>query len=137
MSEERNYTSIQISTDTKEKLKLLALTPSEPYEQILQRLLDSKIGSRELQYLIRNVDEDCNLKAVVDWGLPSENIKFFDKDGNCGEHIPLYDFDDKEFQAKWDSFVESVNNLDNLVKILAVLEAGESIRTEDMILSRL
>lgn len=137
MSEERNYTSIQISNDTKDKLKLLALTPSEPYEQILQRLLESKIGSRELQYLIRNVDEDCNLKAVVDWGLPNENIKFYDKDGNCNEHVPLYDFDDKDFQKKWDMFVESVNGLDNLVKILAVLEAGESIRTDNIILSRL
>lgn len=137
MSEERNYTSIQVSNDTRDKIKLLALTPNESYEQILQRVLDSKIGSRELHYLIRNVDEDCNLKAVVDWGLPQENIKFYDKDGNCGEGIPLYDFDDKDFQVKWDSFVESVNGLDNLVKILAVLEAGESIRTDDIILSRL
>lgn len=137
MSEERNYTSIQISNDTRDKIKLLGLTPTESYESILQRLLESKIGSRELHYLIRNADEDCNLKAVVDWGLPNENIKFYDKDGNCTEHIPLYDFDDKDFQIKWDGFVESVNRLDNLVKILAVLEAGESIRTDDIILSRL
>lgn len=137
MSEDRNYTSIQVSNDTRDKIRELGLTPNETYESILQRLLESKLSSREINYLIRNNDEDCNLKAVVDWGLPSENIKFYDKDGNVGEEIPLYQFDDVEFQKKWDSFVNTVHSLDNLVKILAVLEKGESIRTDDVILSRL
>ena len=137
MSEERNYTSIQISNDTRDKIRELGLTPNETYESILQRMLDSKLSSREIEYLIRNNDEDCNLKAVVDWGLPEENIKFYDKDGNCRDEIPLYQFDDNDFQMKWDSFVSTVRNLSNLVKILAVLEKGESIRTDDVILSRL
>lgn len=137
MSEERNYTSIQVSNDTRDKIRMLGLTPNETYEQILQRLLDSKMGSREINYLIRNSDETCNLKAVVDWGLPEENIKFYDKDGNCSEHLPLYDFDDKDFQVKWDGFLGHVRSMDNLVKILAVLEHGESIKTGDIILTRL
>jgi len=136
MEEERNFTSIQVSKETRDTLRELALTPNESYEQILRRVLESK-GNREIEYLIRNADEDCNLKAVVDWALPDENIKFYDKDGGCNPNTPLYQFDDTEFQKKWDSFVEAVNSLDNLVKILSVLKVGESIKADNLILSRL
>ena len=137
MEEEgRNFTSIQVSKETRDKIRELALTPNESYEQILRRVLETK-GSREIEYLIHNNEKDCNLKAVVDWALPDENIKFYDKDGGCDSSIPLYQFDDKDFQVKWDSFIASVSGLDNLVKILSVLKDGESIKADDLILSRL
>lgn len=133
----RNYSSIQVSGETKSRLKALALTPNESFENIILRLLDAKLGGREIKYQIRNLDSDCNIKASVDWGLEKENILFIDKEGDRKFQIPTYTFENETFQEKWDKFVEDINNLDNLVKILAILEYGEEIRAGDIILQRI
>ena len=138
MTEERNYTSIQVSKETRDRLKELGLAPNESYENILVRLLDGKLGGREVEYVLQDKDAECNVKAVIDWGAPTENqsVKFYDKDGNCTENVPLYTFDDKDFQMKWDNFREAIESLENIVSILAILESGESIRAGDLVLSR-
>ena len=135
---ERNYTSIQVSKETRDRLKELGLHPSESYENILVRLLDSKMGNREIEYIMSDATGDCNVKAVVDWGVSDVNqcVKFYDKDGNCTEGMPNYVFDDKDFQVKWDDFVDAVSGLENLVSILAILDDGESISVGDLVLSR-
>lgn len=133
----RNYSSIQVSGETKSRLKALALTPNESFENIILRLLDAKLGGREIKYQIRNLDSDCNIKASVDWGLEKENILFIDKEGDRKFEIPIYSFENETFQEKWDKFVEDINSLDNLVKILAILEYGEEIRAGDIILQRI
>lgn len=135
---ERNYTSIQVSKETRDQLRELGLTPNESYENILVRLLDSKMGGREVEYILQDMNADCNVKAVVDWGASADNqcVKFYDKDGNCSEAMPNYTFDDKDFQVKWDEFKNSVENLQNIMNILAILESGESIRAGDIVLSR-
>ena len=137
MSEERNYTSIQVSKETRDRLKDLGLHPSESYENILCRLLDGKLGGREIEYILQDLNADCNVKAVVDWGLEgNECVKFYDKNGDCSEVVPHYDFKDNGFQLKWDRFREMLEGLDNILSILAILESGESIRAGDLILSR-
>lgn len=133
----RNYSSIQVSGETKSRLKALALTPNESFENIILRLLDAKLGGREIKYLIRNLDSDCNIHASVDWGLEKENILFFDKQGDRKFEIPTYSFDNKTFQEKWDKFVTDIKGLENLVNILAILEYGEEIRAGDIILQRI
>ena len=133
----RNYSSIQVSGETKSRLKALALTPNESFENIILRLLDAKLGGREIKYQIRNIDSDCNIKASVDWGLEKENILFIDKEGDRKFQIPTYTFDNKEFQEKWDTFVDNINKLENIVNILAILEYGEEIRAGDIILQRI
>ncbi len=133
----RNYSSIQVSGETKSRLKALALTPNESFENIILRLLDAKLNGREIKYLIRNMDSDCNIEASVDWGLEKENILFFDKDGDRKFNVPEYEFDDKIFQSKWDDFVNDINNLENLVNILSILEYGEQIRAGNLVLSRI
>lgn len=133
----RNYSSIQVSGETKSRLKALALTPNESFENIILRLLDAKLNGREIKYLIRNLDSDCNIEASVDWGLEQENILFFDKDGDRKFNVPEYEFDDKIFQSKWDTFVKDIKNLENLVNILSILEYGEQIRAGNLVLSRI
>ena len=132
----RNYSSIQVSGETKSRLKALALTPNESFENIILRLLDAKLNGREIKYSIRNIDSDCNIMAVVDWGLEKENILFYDKDGDMKFNVPNYKFEDKGFQTKWDTFVENIKNLENLINILAILEYGDEIRAGELILSR-
>lgn len=139
MSEqERNFTSIQVSKETRDRLKEMGLTDNESYESILVRLLDGKMGGREVEYLLQDINGDCNLKAVVDWGVADKNqcVRFYDKNGNCTENVPNYQFDDKDFQDKWDRFTDMIMALDNIVNILAILESGESIRAGDIVLSR-
>lgn len=133
----RNYSSIQVSGETKSRLKALALTPNESFENIILRLLDAKLGGREIKYTIRNIDSDCNIKATVDWGLEKENILYIDKEGDRKFEIPTYSFENETFQKKWDKFVEDINSLENLINILAILEYGEKIRTGDIILERI
>lgn len=140
MSEERNYTSIQISKETRDRIKELALSPNESYENILIRLLESKLASKEVEYLLQNSSEDCNVKAVVDWNDVADDnpsVKFYDKNGDCSSNVPVYVFDDKDFQLKWDEFRDTIESLENIVSILAVLGDGESISTGDIVLSRL
>ena len=133
----RNYSSIQVSGETKSRLKALALTPNESFENIILRLLDAKLNGREIKYQIRNLDSDCNIKASVDWGLEKENILFIDKDGDRKFEVPQYTFDQEHFQEKWNKFTEDINSLENLVNILAILEYGEEIRAGDIILQRI
>lgn len=133
----RNYSSIQVSGETKSRLKALALTPNESFENIILRLLDAKLGGREIKYQIRNLDSDCNIKASVDWGLEKENILFIDKEGDRKFTIPTYTFENQSFQEKWDKFVKDIEELENIVKILAILEYGEEIRAGDIILQRI
>lgn len=133
----RNYSSIQVSGETKSRLKALALTPNESFENIILRLLDAKLGGREIKYLIRNLDSDCNIRASVDWGLEKENILFIDKKGDMKFEIPSYTFENEAFQKKWDKFVEDINSLENMVNILSILEYGEEIRAGNIILERI
>lgn len=133
----RNYSSIQVSGETKSRLKALALTPNESFENIILRLLDTKLNGREIKYSIRNVEADCNLEASVDWGLEKENILFFDKEGDRKFDVPEYSFDDKIFQSKWDEFVKDIRALENLVNILSILDYGEEIRAGNLILGRI
>ena len=140
MSEERNFTSIQVSKETRDRLKELGLHPSESYENILVRLLDSKAEGQEVEYIIENAkdDVDCNVKAVVKWtGSEDDCVKYYDKNGNCTENVPNYQFDDKEFQVIWDDFRSAIESLENIVSILGILNSGESIQAGDVILSRI
>ena len=135
---ERNFTSIQISKETRDRLKELALAPNESYENILVRLLDTKLDGKQVEYLLQNNDCDCNLKGMVDWGLNDECIKYYTKDGEEIDTVPPYVFEDNpEFQKKWDSFKEAIEGLENLISILRILDGGDSVRVGDLVLSRL
>lgn len=138
MSEnERNFTSIQISKETRDRLKEIALAPNESYENILVRLLDTKVDGKEVEYLLQNSECDCNLKGKVNWGVTDECIKYYTKDGEEIDVVPPYVFDDSEFQKKWDSFKDAIESLENIINILRILEGGDSVRVGDLVLSRL
>ena len=139
MSEERNYTSIQVSKETRDRLKELGVHPTESYENILIRLLDSKEEGQEVEYILQNAKDgvDCNVKATVKWtGADSDCVKFYDKNGNCTDEVPLYSFDDKDFQNEWDEFRDNIEGLDNLLSILGILGEGESIQAGDLVITR-
>jgi hypothetical protein len=137
-SNERNFTSIQVSKETRDRLKDLALAPNESYENILIRLLDMKLTGNEVEYLLQNEDCDCNLKSVVDWGMNDEvkSIKYLTKDGEAIDEVPPYVFEDEEFQKKWDSFKDAIESLENIIAILRILDGGDSVRAGNLILSR-
>ena len=124
-------TTIKISKESKMRLKELALTPTESYEHIILRLLDVKLGGRELDYLISDKHSDHSLKVKVDWGKSEENILFYDHRGELHFSIPELGFDDD-----WVKFQEYVSGLSNLINILAVLEYDESIDAGEVVLKR-
>lgn len=134
---DRNFTSIQISKETRDRIKDLALAPNESYENIIVRLLDTKLEGKEVEYLLQNSEGDCNLKGVVNWGANEECIKYYTKDGEQMDDVPPYVFEDAEFQKKWDSFKDAIEGLENIIAILRILEGGDSVRSDNLILSRL
>lgn len=129
----RNYSTIQISSETKYRLKSLALTPRESFENILLRLLDAKLNGRELKYNIRDKKHGkYNINAVVDWGSDVENIMFVDKQEELRQNIPRQEYDDS-----WSEFFDKVEELKNIVGMFSVLEFDEEIRAGDLILKRI
>ena len=127
-----NFTSIQISRESKVRLRSLALTPRESYENILLRLLDAKLGGRELFYNIRSLSfPDCSLDCVVDWGSDVENIMFLDGNNVRKFRVPVSGVEG------WSEFREAIMGLGNLINILAILEFDEEIRAGDLVLKRI
>lgn len=127
-----NFTSIKVSKESKVRLKALALTPRESYENILLRLLDAKLGGRELFYNIRSLSfPDCCIDCVVDWGADSENIMFIGGGGVRRFRVPVFELEG------WSEFRDAIDGLDNLVNILAILEFDEEIRAGDLVLKRI
>lgn len=117
-----------MSTETKYRLKGLALTKTETYENILLRLLNTKLNGREIDYLIKDNNSEDTLKVKVDWGRSKKNILYYDEEGDLKHILP---------EHVNEMFLENVKKLDNLVNILAVLDEGESINAGEVTLERL
>lgn len=128
----RNYSSIQVSTETKYRLKGLALTKTETYENILLRLLNAKLNGREIDYLIQDNNSQETLRVKVDWGRSKKNILYYDEEGDLKHILP----EPKNMNNTLETFRENVKKLDNLINILAVLEEDEEIDAGEITLKR-
>lgn len=129
----RNYSSIQVSTTTKDRIKGLALTKTETYENIILRLLDTKLHGREINYLIKDKNSNHELKVKVDWGRPTMNIFYYDNEDDLKKEIPI----PRKITGEWETFRENIIELDNLINILAVLEEDEEINAGELTLKRI
>ncbi|WP_405286273.1 hypothetical protein [Methanobrevibacter sp.] len=120
-----------MSNETKYRLKGLALTKTETYENILLRLLNAKLNGREIDYLISDNNSNNEIRVKVDWGRSMKNILYYDNDADLKHILP-------EFQSKeGETFRENINKLDNLINILAILEEDEEINAGEVTLKRL
>ena len=129
----RNYSSIQVSNETKYRLKGLALTRTETYENILLRLLNTKLNGREIDYQINDKNSDNQLKVKIDWGRQSQNILYYDEDGDLKKDFP----EPHTITPEWELFKENILKLDNLINILAVLDEDEEIVAGELTLKRI
>lgn len=127
----RNQSSIQVSIETKHRLKGLKLTQTETYENILLRLLDVKLDGREIDYLIKDNNSRNTLKVKVDWGKTSENILYYHDDDTLDLNLP------EPHNDSCKKFYENIKSLDNLINILAVLDENEQINAGEVNLERL
>lgn len=130
----KSYSSIQVSNETKRRLKDLSITPTETFENIILRLLDVNLNGREIDYSLEDKHSSLNILLKVDWGKPDKNILFYDSDGDLHEDImaPAGEYD----VNVWEVFKDNVLGLDNLVNILAVLDLDESIDAGEFVISR-
>lgn len=128
----RNYSTIQVSNETKYRLKGLALTKTETYENIILRLLNVKLNGREIDYLIQDNNSDNQQKVRVDWGRPKKNILYYDRDGDLKHILP----EPEGITKTEETFKENIKGLDNLVNILAVLDEDEEIDAGEVTLKR-
>lgn len=133
----RDYTSIQVTRETKNRLKGLKVTPTETFEHVLLRLLDCKLKGRELSYKIADKHSRHFIYVKVDWGSPEQNILYYLKEDELHSSIPDKVFNDDVLMNAWLNFVENIKGLDNLFYILAVLDSGDSIDAGDLSISRL
>lgn len=128
----RNYTTIQVSNETKHRIKGLALSPTESYENIILRLLDTKLHGREITYLIKDKHSENELKVKIDWGKTERNILYYDEDGDLKFKIPV-----KKDDEEWDVFKKNIQKLKNLINILAILDENQNIDAGEVELYRL
>ena len=137
-----NFTTIRVSNKTKERLRALRLTEGESFENIIIRLMESKIGKLPgvIRYKISSKDYPLSVEYIIDWDSASKNIYFLDGDDNKYASVPTenitFNEDDKLYES-WLRFKEFVDGLDNLIGMSAVLEAGESIDVGLGVLKRL
>ena len=124
------YSTIQVTNETKHRLKALKLTPKESYENIIIRLLDVRLDGRLIKYKISSIDKRFTLECSVDWGSDDGSLLFYDDEGGVYDAPPMRNI------SGWDFFVGEIYELDNLVNILAVLEEGDDIRANGLVLSR-
>ncbi len=127
----RNYTTIQVSNETKHRIKSLAISPTESYENIILRLLDTKLHGREINYLIKDKNSNHELKVKIDWGKNEKNILYYDTDGDLKFKIPTKD------DEKWETFTKNIKKLTNLINILASLDENENIDAGELTLYRI
>ena len=124
------YSTIQVTNETKHRLKALKLTPKESYENIIIRLLDVRLDGRLIKYKISSIDKRFTLECSVDWVSDDGSLLFYD------DEVGVYDAPPMRNISGWDFFVGEIYELDNLVNILAVLEEGDDIRANGLVLSR-
>lgn len=132
-------TTIRLSESTKQRLNSLRYSPAETYENIILRLLESKVGMDEAKYLLYDTKcKNCWVKFVIDWSVPERNIKYFDRNSDdLLDEVPVYNYKDVEEQERWIGFKDIVEDLDNIYGMAAILESGQSLHLGDLILKRL
>ena len=126
-------TNIKISERNKHRLKMLALTPSESYENIILRLLTVRLGNRNICY---NISQDnVNINCSVNWGSDEINIQWLNDKGKWVTTFPttFKDVDDEV----WLDFRNNVLTRKSLVSNLSVLDYDEEIVFGNLLLKRI
>ena len=127
------YTNIQISEKNKHRLKMLALTPSESYENIILRLMNVRLGNRSIVYKV--LYDDISVECKVDWGSDELNIQWLNDNDDWVKEFPT------SFTGvtddKWSDFRKYVLKRKSLVSNLSVLEYDEEIVLGDLVLKRM
>ena len=129
----KDYTNIKISERNKHRLKMLALTPSESYENIILRLLTVRLGNRNICY---NISQDnVNINCSVNWGSDEINIQWLNDKGKWVTTFPttFKDVDDEV----WLDFRNNVLTRKSLVSNLSVLDYDEEIVFGNLLLKRI
>lgn len=131
-------TTIRLSNSTKQRLNSLRYSPGETYENIILRLLESKVGMDEAQYLLYDTKcDNCWVKFVIDWNIPERNIRYFNRNKELVDEVPVYNYKDVNEQERWLRFKSSVEALTNIFAMAAILEVGQSLHIGELILKRL
>ena len=127
------YTNIQISEKNKHRLKMLALTPSESYENIILRLMNVRLGNRSIIYKV--LYDDISVECKVDWGSDELNIQWLNDNDDWVKEFPtrFNGVSDDE----WSDFRKYVLKRKSLVSNLSVLEYDEEIVLGDLVLKRI
>ena len=127
------YTNIQISEKNKHRLKMLALTPSESYENIILRLINVRLGNRSIIYKV--LYDDISVECKVDWGSDELNIQWLNDNNDWVKELPtsFTGVSDDE----WSDFRKYVLKRKSLVSNLSVLEYDEEIVLGDLVLKRI
>lgn len=129
--------TIRLSDRTKQRLRALQYAPSETYESIILRLLETKIGNEVVEYLVYNEKcENCWIKLAIDWSNPMNNIQFLTRDSKLTSTFPIYNYEDKDEQDRWEKFREDVLDLENIQSMCAILGEGQTLHLGELAIKR-
>lgn len=114
--------SVRVSSTTKKRIKQLAISPRESYEEIINRILDAKLGNMKITYKIS--DNYTSLYATIDYDKLEPNILFTYKEETYTNLL------DVPMSIK---FKKQIHRLP-LFSILPLLESSECVEYENIML---
>ena len=131
-------TTIRVTDKTKQRLRAIQHSPSETYESIILRLLETKVGGDLVEYLVYDAKcKNCWIKIAIDWSNPMNSIQFLNRDGTLSNSIPKYNYESSEEQELWDNFREDLEELNNIRSMCAILETGQVLHLGTIGIKRL
>lgn len=131
-------TTIRVTDRTKQRLRAIQHSPSETYENIILRLLETKVGDELVEYLLYdNACENCWIKIAIDWSNPMDNVQYLNRDGTLTNNVPVYNYASPDEQQLWDNFREEISDLDNIRSMCAILETGQTLHVGSLGIKRL
>ena len=130
--------TIRLTDKTKERLRAIQHSPTETYESIILRLLETKVGNDIIEYLVfDNRCKNCWVKLIIDWDNPTKPVQYLNRDGRLVNEIPVYNYEDSVEQEAWCRFKEDVEDLDNIRSMCAILEDNQTLKLGTMGIKRI
>ena len=118
-----NKSNIQIYSDTKTELDNLKLTPSETYNEVISRLIESVVVSEDVRgFILTNglFTITCEAEYEDEEGNGYDHWYFLDELGNKSEILEVRQhFVDDGIQKEYTEFIRSINQVnDNIVSLI-------------------
>ena len=117
---------IRVTHATMKRLKSLAVSPNESYDKILKRIIDAKVGEDVITYLIDDIDSNCKLRCVIDYGQEEKNISYYERNDSVRSNNPPLVYVGSDVSSEdYSNFLMRLRGIEDIINVLAMLGRRE------------